>query len=208
MPTTTRTVSSAPACPDVIPCPATRYGTPQSSPKTVPQNWVPVCVQSPSRVPGSDHDRRRPATTSRGDKAAGRAGAPGGRSRTTASTARAAARPTPAADRNAGVQPRVCSNAASGTAESTCPSWPTSPVSWVITGTRRAGNHAVTTESTLMKVSASPMPTSTRAAIASGSEPASARSSWPAAIASAPAVISARPPNRSSSRPTGICRPA
>ena len=96
---------------------------------------------------------------------------------TTASTASPAARPTPAAERNADVQPRECSNAASGTADSTWPSCPTSPVSCVITGTRRAGNHAVITESTLMNVSASPMPTSTRAAMASGRVTANARSS-------------------------------
>ena len=42
-------------------------------------------------------------------------------------------------------------------------------MSWVISGTRRAGNQAPTTASTLMNVNASPAPTSTRAAIASGS---------------------------------------
>jgi hypothetical protein len=66
----------------------------------------------------------------------------------------------------------------------------------------------VTTDNTLMNVSASPVPTSTRAAIASGSDVDSARRSWPAAIVSAPVTTSTRPPNRSSSRPTGICRPA
>ena len=59
-----------------------------------------------------------------------------------------------------------------------------------------------------MNVSASPVPISTRAATASGSVVASASTSWPAAIVSAPVTTSARPPNRSSSRPTGTCRAA
>ena len=53
-----------------------------------------MCVHSPSRVPGSDHDRRSPRSTSRGDGAGGGGGAPGGRSRTTASTASATATPS------------------------------------------------------------------------------------------------------------------
>jgi hypothetical protein len=79
-------------------------------------------------------------------------------------------------------------------------------VSCVITGTRRGGNQATTTASTLMKVNASPAPTSTRAAMASGSPVATASSSCPAAITSAPVTTSVRAPNRSSSTPAGTCR--
>ena len=187
MPTTTSSVSSALACPAVIPCPATRYGTPQSSPKTVPQNWVPVWVHSPSRVPGSDHDGRSPRSTSRGGAAGGGGGAPGGRSRTTASTASPTARPTPAArEERRGPARAVQQRGERHRARAPARAGRRGPVSCVITGTRRGGNHAVTTESTLMNVSASPVPTSTRAAMARGSEVASASTSWPAAIVNAP----------------------
>ena len=138
---------------------------------------MPVCVQRPSRVPGSRQACLRLCSTSRGVAAGGGAGAPGGRLRSTASTASATATPSAAAEPNAVAHPGPCSNAANGIADSTCPSWPMSPVSCVITGTRRAGNHATTTASTLMNVNASPAPTSTRAAMASGSRSASARSS-------------------------------
>ena len=108
MPTPTSSVSSALAAPDENPCPATRYGTPQSSANTVPENWVPMCVQSPSRVPGSRQDATSPAQhLARATGAGGGAGAPGGRSRTTASTASATATPSPAAETNAVVQPRA-----------------------------------------------------------------------------------------------------
>ena len=56
-----------------------------------------------------------------------------------------------------------------------------------------------------MKVIASPAPTSTRAATAVGTSSASASTSCPAAMVSAPARISRREPNRSSATPTGIC---
>jgi hypothetical protein len=59
-----------------------------------------------------------------------------------------------------------------------------------------------------MNVSASPVPISTRAVTASGSEVASASTSWPVAIVNAPTATSTRPPNRSSSRPTGTCSAA
>ncbi len=140
--------------------------------------------------------------------AGGGGGAPGGRSRTTTSTASPTNTPSPAAQRNAVVQPGPWSRAASGTADSTCPSCPTRPVSCVITGTRRGGNQAVTTERTLMNVSASPVPISTRAVTASGSVVASASTSWPVAIVNAPTATSVRPPNRSSSSPTGTCSAA
>ena len=81
-------------------------------------------------------------------------------------------------------------------------------MSWVISGTVRPGNHSETSRSTLMKVMASPAPTSTRAATAVGTSEASASTSWPAAIVSAPARIIRREPSRSSATPTGTCRPA
>jgi hypothetical protein len=152
-----------------------------------------MCVHSPSRVPGSRQDETSPASTWRGDGAGGGGGAPSGRSRTTASAASATATPTAAVETKAVVQPGPCSSAANGSADSTCPSWPSRPVSWVISGTRRAGNQAVTTESTLMKVSASPAPTSTRAVTASGMVSATASSNCPAAMVSAPTTISRRP---------------
>ena len=81
----------------VIPCPATRYGTPQSSANTVPENCVPVCVQRPSRVPGSRHAVREAVRAPRAAwRPAAAAGAPGGRSRSTASTASATATPSAA----------------------------------------------------------------------------------------------------------------
>ena len=79
------------------------------------------------------------------------------------------------------------------------------PVSWVITGTVRPGNHSDTIRSTLMNVIASPAPTSTRAATAVGTSSASPSRSWPAAIVSAPSRIIRREPNRSSATPTGTC---
>lgn len=86
-------------------------------------------------------------------------------------------------------------------AESTWPSWPSMPVSWESTGTRRAGNQRGTSRSTEMKVKASPMPTSTRPATASGSRSVSASSPCPAAMSTAPAAIITREPTRSSSSP-------
>ena len=66
IPTATNSVSSALASAAVKPWPATRYGTPHSRAKTVPENWVPVCVHSPSRVPGSRQAFANESSTSRG----------------------------------------------------------------------------------------------------------------------------------------------
>ena len=79
------------------------------------------------------------------------------------------------------------------------------PVSWVKTGARRGGNQTVTRRSTLMKVRASPVPTSTRASTAPGTVSAVASTACPAAMTSAPAVTMRREPNRSSSTPLGTC---
>ena len=81
-------------------------------------------------------------------------------------------------------------------------------MSWVISGTIVPGNQNETTRSTLMKVIASPAPTSTRAATAVGTSSARASTSCPAAMVTAPARISRREPSRSRATPTGICRPA
>jgi hypothetical protein len=59
-----------------------------------------------------------------------------------------------------------------------------------------------------MNVRASPVPTSTRATTASGIPVASASTSCPAAIVSAPTTTSRFAPNRSSSTPAGTCRAA
>nr|WP_231974161.1 hypothetical protein [Pseudonocardia sp. HH130630-07] len=59
-----------------------------------------------------------------------------------------------------------------------------------------------------MKVSASPTPTSTRAATASGNEVANATMTCAAVMVSAPVSTIARAPNRSSSSPTGTCSSA
>ena len=53
-------------------------------------------------------------------------------------------------------------------AESTWPSWPQMPVSCVTSGTCRGENQCGTSRSTEMNVTASPRPTTARAAIASG----------------------------------------
>jgi hypothetical protein len=81
-------------------------------------------------------------------------------------------------------------------------------VSCVISGTVRPGNHTATNRRTLMNVIASPAPTSTRAATAAGTSEASASTSWPTAMVTAPARIMRREPSRSRATPTGTCRPA
>ena len=133
---------------------------------------------------------------------------PGGALRRPTATATAATRPTPAAVTNVGVQPAACRPATSGNAATTCPACPSSPVSWVTRGARRAGNHAGISRSTLMNVIASPAPTSTRAASPSDRLPAAAISSCPPAMSTAPATIMRREPTRSSTTPTGTCIPA
>ncbi len=81
------------------------------------------------------------------------------------------------------------SNARNGTADSTWPSWPLIPVSWVSSGTRSAGNQCGTSRRTEMKVTASPSPTTARAASARGSESVSAIASCPVTISAAPETI-------------------
>ena len=81
-------------------------------------------------------------------------------------------------------------------------------MTWVITGTRRGGSQAVTSRSMLMKVTASPAPTSTRPTRASGTFGLTASSVCPSAMKAAPVAIRMRGPNRSSSSPAGTCSPA
>ena len=81
-------------------------------------------------------------------------------------------------------------------------------MSWTKIGLRRGGSHIATSRSTLTNVIASPMPMSSRAAIAVHTSGARAKPSCPAAISAAPVISMRREPNRSSSMPTGICMPA
>ena len=82
------------------------------------------------------------------------------------------------------------------------------PVSCVTNGTWSGLNQCGTSLSTEMNVTASPSPTTARAAIAAGSDSVNASVSWPAAISVAPDRIKILEPNRSSSRPAGTCAPA
>ena len=66
----------------------------------------------------------------------------------------------------------------------------------------------MTSRITLTKIIASPAPSSARAATATGNEVAKANISCPPVIITSPTSSSRREPNRSSSTPTGICRPA
>jgi hypothetical protein len=170
--------------------------------KTIIGNWVAMCPKKPSRVPGRRHTATSWPSTSRTDTGRLPAG-PAGVSRTTAGTSTATSSPAPAAAPKATGHPAACSSPANGTAETTCPSWQRIVVSWVISGTRRAGNQRGTSASAAVNTTASPAPTSTLASTASGSAPASASSSWPAAITSALAVSMTRDPYRSTSAPAG-----
>ena len=124
------------------------------------------------------------------------------------STASARTIPTEAAERYARVQPTCPSAQVIGTAAATAPSWPSTPVSWVMSGIRATANQVATSRSTQMKVIASPIPTKTRATRATGYVEASANPVCAAVITSVPVSITLRGPNRSTSSPTGICIPA
>ena len=95
------------------------------------------------------------------------------------------------------------SSARNGSADSTWPSCPQMPVSCVTSGTRCGANQCGTSRSTEMNVTASPRPTTARAAMAAGRDSVNASTSWPAAISVAPDTINALEPNRSSSSPAG-----
>ena len=201
----TAAVSRPLASPGVSPWATVRNGKPHSSRKTVIGNCVTVWLQKPSHVPGS------PATARSGARIPAPVRAtpwPSGESRTTMTTSSAASTPSAAIPTNAVVQPDRCSTATSGIAAASWPSWPTSPVTWVMRGTWRAGNHTATRLSTEMKVAASPAPMSTRATYTSGSACTTPRSACPVAMSTAPPAMRVRAPNRSRSTPTGTWRPA
>src|SRR6476469_9198176 len=165
-------------------------------------------VKKPSRVPGRSQTVLTLTRISRTEVDGGGAALPFGVFLTRASVRAIDTTPSATTDRYAAVQPRPASSARNGTAESTCPSWPQMPVSWVTNGTWSGLNQCGTSLSTEMNVTASPSPTTARAAIAAGSDSVNASVSWPAAITVAPDRISALEPKRSSSRPAGTCAPA
>ena len=128
------------------------------------ENWVPMWPKKPSRVPGRCHTARTAPRISRIDAPDGRdTAAPAGASRTTASASTATTALATAAAPNADGQPAPCSTHANGSADSTCPSWQRIVVTWMTSGTRRAGNHRGTSASTAVNTAASPRPTSTLA---------------------------------------------
>ena len=67
MAATTEIVSRAPAAPVDRPWATVRYGTPHISANTVTENWVPMWVKKPSRVPGRSHTVLTLASVSRID---------------------------------------------------------------------------------------------------------------------------------------------
>ncbi len=73
---------------------------------------------------------------------------------------------------------------------------------------RSGGNHAGTSRITLMNTSASPTPSTTRAANAAGSLEANANIVCAPAMISKPSTIKSRDPYRSISTPTGTCSAA
>ncbi|GAB2869134.1 hypothetical protein GCM10027176_83490 [Actinoallomurus bryophytorum] len=107
--------------------------------------------------------------------------------------------------RKVGVQPYARSDADSGTVPETWPSAPAIAVSAVSSANRRRGNHEAASRMTLMKVKASPRPTSARPSTASGIEVADANSTSPTAMDSSAATSIRRGPNRSAMMPAGIC---
>ncbi|CAM5629445.1 hypothetical protein SALBM217S_02847 [Streptomyces griseoloalbus] len=85
---------------------------------------------------------------------------------------------------------------------------PISPAICPTSGPRRAGNQRVPSRSTLMKVIASPQPSSARAASAMPYDGERAKPSCPRVNSTAPRLSTFLVPSRSTSRPTGICMPA
>ena len=82
------------------------------------------------------------------------------------------------------------------------------PVSCVTRGTCLGENQFGTSRSTEMNVTASPSPTTARAAIAAGRDSVNASTSWPDAISRGAGEDQCLEPNRSSSSPAGTCAPA
>ena len=116
--------------------------------------------------------------------------------------------PIAATDTYAVVQPAPVSSAKNGTAESTWPSCPQMPVSCVTRGTCSGENQCGTSRSTEMNVTASPRPTTARAADRRGQRFGEREHQLARRHQAAPETISALEPNRSSSSPAGTCAPA
>ena len=70
--------------------------------------------------------------------------------------------------------PLLLTMATRPTAETTCPNWPSKPVSWVTRGVCLGGNQAGTSRIAAPKMKASPHPTRTRASTAPPTLPVSA----------------------------------
>ena len=115
------------------PWPRTRNGKPHSIEKTVTENWDVKCDHIPSRVPGLPQIVRRDRPSAR---ILIRTTSPRryGESLTSSSTATASGTPSEDAQAKLAVQPSSRSARDSGAAARTAPSWPTCPVSWVISG--------------------------------------------------------------------------
>ncbi len=199
---------SAPATVFDSPCASVRYGTPHISTNTVIENWEPMWVKKPNRVPGVSHTVFTLTSVSRMLVLSSLFTAPSGVSWTTSSVSTIASRPIAAAERYAVVHPGPTKTARNGTADSTWPNCPQMPVNWVTSGTWPGGNQCGTNRSTEMNVTASPRPTIARPATAAGNDSVNARTSWPVDITAAPATINFLEPSLSSSTPAGTCAPA
>ena len=134
----------------------------------LPEKLVVKCVHSPSRVPGSFQARRRLFRTSPSDCLVRRSGSSYGVSLIRNRTATPVTRLRTLAPAKVLVQPKAWKAAAIGTVDMIAPRPPSMPVACDITGCRSAGNQDMTTRSTLMNTSASPTPSTARAASAAG----------------------------------------
>ena len=97
--------------------------------KTVTENWVPMWVKNPSRVPGRSHTVRTPRRTSAGSVTGSSTTVPGGVLRTSATVSISDSTPNAETAANACVQPGPVSSPRNGTADRTWPNWPEIPVS-------------------------------------------------------------------------------
>ena len=173
------------------PCPTVRNGYPHITPNIMDGNKLMNPAQNPRRVPGSAHASRTPRlAVANAARRGTRGGRGSGESRSRARASTAVATLTAAADRNDGVHPQAASTAANPTAETTKPNWLSGPVAVVTFALRCGGNQAGTSRITLMNVSASPTPSTARAAYANGSAAAIANIAWAPAMTSDPTTIS------------------
>ncbi len=95
----TDTVSNAPAVPRESPCASVRYGMPHISANTVMENWQPMCVKKPSRVPGRSQTVLRLPNVSARSALRTTWARPRGVSRTTTMVSTTTSTPKAAADR-------------------------------------------------------------------------------------------------------------